>query len=122
MIVRKSITRLSSPEKDRYTRGVKLLKILPVLFNGQASNVYDWFVFAHDAVMDDMRSGVHEGSRFLPWHRQFVHLFEHAMQFALDDPTFTVPYWDWSENPYQPGGLSKSLDLVVWGPGRGLGQ
>jgi tyrosinase len=33
---------------------------------------------------------------FLPWHRMFVCFFEHLIRKVLNDPTFALPYWDYS--------------------------
>jgi tyrosinase len=33
---------------------------------------------------------------FLPWHRIYLYFFERIVQTHLDDPTWSLPYWDWS--------------------------
>jgi len=33
---------------------------------------------------------------FLPWHRMFVLFFEQMIRETLSDPTFTLPYWNYS--------------------------
>ncbi|RYZ54559.1 MAG: tyrosinase family protein, partial [Proteobacteria bacterium] len=39
----------------------------------------------------------HHGDWYIfPWHRNFVNYFELACQVALDDPSFALPYWDWT--------------------------
>jgi tyrosinase len=32
---------------------------------------------------------------FLPWHRYFVYYFEQIIRAVLNDPNFTLPYWDY---------------------------
>lgn len=32
---------------------------------------------------------------FLPWHRWYVYYFEQIVQNVLQDPSFTLPYWDY---------------------------
>ncbi|HEX8803210.1 MAG TPA: tyrosinase family protein [Acidimicrobiales bacterium] len=38
----------------------------------------------------------HRGPIFLPWHRMFLRRLEEAIQAVTGDPTFGLPYWDWS--------------------------
>jgi tyrosinase len=33
---------------------------------------------------------------FLPWHRMFVYFFEKMIRATINDPTFTLPYWNYS--------------------------
>ena len=44
----------------------------------------------------------HMNSLFLPWHRLYLNYFENACRFALQDPTFMLPYWDWTEKSSLP--------------------
>jgi hypothetical protein len=34
---------------------------------------------------------------FLPWHRAYLVSFERICRQVLNDPTFALPYWDWTE-------------------------
>jgi len=36
-----------------------------------------------------------QGTYFLPWHRWFVYYFEQIIRGVLQDPSFTLPYWDY---------------------------
>ena len=38
----------------------------------------------------------HESTGFLTWHRLFLLWFEREMQILLEDPSFTVRYWNWT--------------------------
>ena len=39
----------------------------------------------------------HEGPTFLTWHRGYMLYVETEIQKMLNDPTFALPYWDWSD-------------------------
>lgn len=45
----------------------------------------------------------HSNWWFLPWHRAYLYYFERVCQDILKDPTFALPYWDWTQNPRIPG-------------------
>lgn len=34
---------------------------------------------------------------FFPWHRAYLHYLERIMRRYADDPTFALPYWDYSD-------------------------
>ncbi|MFL5349591.1 MAG: tyrosinase family protein [Hyalangium sp.] len=34
---------------------------------------------------------------FLPWHRMYVYYFEQIIRQVSGDPTFTLPYWDYTD-------------------------
>ena len=44
----------------------------------------------------------HGWERFLPWHRAYLYEFEQNLQDFY--PQVTMPYWDWTEEKYQPSG------------------
>ena len=39
----------------------------------------------------------HEGPAFPTWHRGYILFVETEMQRVLNDPTFGLPYWDWTD-------------------------
>jgi len=39
----------------------------------------------------------HAGPSFLPWHRGYLLYVETEIQKMLDNPTFALPYWDWTD-------------------------
>lgn len=39
---------------------------------------------------------------FLPWHRAYLVAFEAICADVLEDPTFALPYWDWTEDRILP--------------------
>lgn len=40
------------------------------------------------------RNAAHMGPSFLPWHREFLRLFEEDLQKV--NPSVVLPYWDWA--------------------------
>ena len=62
---------------------------------------YDDFVEVHKNAMTgpDMFMPMPHGSPlFFPWHRIMLRQFELELQRAVNDPTVTLPYWDWNMN------------------------
>lgn len=51
---------------------------------------YDDFIVVHI----NQTLGVHDDAVFLPWHREFIHLFEQALQQQCGY-TGSLPYWNW---------------------------
>jgi tyrosinase len=47
----------------------------------------------------------HHNALFLPWHRGYLYHFELALQEI--DPTVTVPWWNWMDEP----GIPKAYEL-----------
>ena len=39
----------------------------------------------------------HESVGFLTWHRLFLLMLERELQILLDDSSFSIPYWDWTD-------------------------
>lgn len=48
------------------------------------------------------KSCQHNNWYLLPWHRLYLVYFEAACQLLLEDPTFAIPYWDWTLDPAVP--------------------
>jgi tyrosinase len=103
MGVRKNQKQLVGPDRQRFVAAVKKMK---------AAGVYDQYVQWHIDAMGSMGPNdpnyAHQGPAFLPWHRQFILLFEQDLQAADlslgQDGTVTLPYWDWtSEISPDPG-------------------
>lgn len=110
LVVRKNVIDLTEQEISEFVDAVKTLKttVLP----NHKINIYDEFVAQHVAAMGLMspeaqgpaagHDGAHESSILLPWHREFIHRFEKALQSV--NPNVTIPYWDWT-NP-------EALDII----------
>lgn len=39
---------------------------------------------------------------FLPWHREFMLMYERAVRVLTNTPQFAMPYWDWSVDRTMP--------------------
>jgi tyrosinase len=96
MALRRDIKRLDEAARARLIAGFKAIK---------RSGRYDELVKAHAAHVDEM----HDGPAFLPWHRALLMELERAIQAALDDQSFGLPYWDWTADAADPTGS------VLWG-------
>ncbi len=46
---------------------------------------------------------------FLPWHRGFTGWFEEICRDLSGDPTFALPYWDWTANPGIPAEMFEDV-------------
>ncbi|PIN11267.1 hypothetical protein CDL12_16134 [Handroanthus impetiginosus] len=54
---------------------------------------------AHDQVgFKDLDLQVHECWLFFPFHRWYLYFYERILGKLIDDPNFTLPFWNW-DNP-----------------------
>jgi tyrosinase len=137
-VVRRNI--LADPSaRDAYLEGVLRLKnevsaattvSLGIPGASQLVRSWDMFVFWHHAAMATLtpaganplgRNAAHRGPIFLPWHRVFLLFLEQNLQRVLNDPSFGLPYWDWSIDGSLPPSLqvSSSLWSADWMGGSG---
>ncbi len=98
LVTRQSVFDSDPLVHDQYVRGIQALK---------ASGEYDAFTRSHADASLFYR--VHGTAFFLPWHRHFVSVFENSLQTTLQDPSFALPYWDWTYNPKPPSFLGSLL-------------
>jgi tyrosinase len=101
--VRKNVVDLTAEEKHAFVNALQSLK--HTFSEGSQLSIYDQFVAVHVAAMGLMfdgaqgpaagHDGAHESDLFLPWHREFIHRFEQALQSV--DSNVTIPYWDWTD-------------------------
>lgn len=61
---------------------------------------------------------IHYGWWFLPWHRAYLIHVERTLQEAINEPSLTLPYWDWVTAPTLPKSAfaptyRKGNDMVV---------
>lgn len=114
MAIRENIL-TSATARDKYIRGVKLLKNefpgpttsdLGISGTSRPVSTYDLFVVWHHVAMTTFtpptqgdRNAAHRGPVFLPWHRFMLMQLEMNLQRVLDnDLTFGLPYWDWAQD------------------------
>nr|GMD80842.1 polyphenol oxidase E, chloroplastic-like [Ipomoea batatas] len=48
--------------------------------------------------LNDKPYQIHYTWLFFPFHRWYLYFYERILQSLIDDPTFTLPYWNW-DNP-----------------------
>jgi tyrosinase len=102
--VRESVTALSEAERERFVEAVLELKRTPSPHDARLSwydQFVDWHVYLSrcnplDPGVDHQMIG-HGGPMFLPWHREYLLLFEDALRTVSGDDDLTVPYWDWTD-------------------------
>ncbi|CAM6107833.1 unnamed protein product [Calypogeia fissa] len=57
---------------------------------------------------------IHFSWLFYPWHRYFMFFHERILQSLLEDPTFSLNYWNW-DSPYTIGKGSKDGECLAQG-------
>ncbi len=90
---------VTSPEGQRmlqsYARGVAAMLALP------ATHPQNWFRNAFIHMMDCP----HGNWWFYVWHRAYIGYFEETIRNLSGDPSFALPYWDWTQLPEIPAGM-----------------
>lgn len=117
--VRQSAVDLTAQQRHAYVEAVLRLKHTPSPYPQDRSRGYSWydtFVNWHHLVSyctateanTHQSFMAHAGPMFLPWHREFLLLFERALQ-EVSHSDITVPYWDWTNrtDPSDPGSVKK---------------
>jgi tyrosinase len=94
--VRQSVTSLTQDQKDRLVRAILLLKATPSPWDARFS-WYDNFVWWHRKAFACEVDQAHMRPAFLPWHRQYLYMFENALREVSGDDTIALPYWDWTD-------------------------
>jgi len=61
------------------------------------------------------RGTAHRFPEFLPWHREYLWIFENRLR--RENADVTLPYWNWVEDRRIPSRLSKASE---WGVTRGM--
>lgn len=103
--VRQEFNSLSNDQKKKFIQAVLDLK---------DEGGYDDLVILHQNAMDHLtpwqneqpdgriRNAAHRGPAFLPWHRQFLDLYEKELQRVSGDSNLSLPYWDWLKDAALP--------------------
>lgn len=91
-LVRRDATAMGARDRRDFVAALKLLKATPSPYDADL-NWYDQFVAWHDEAFAD---AAHGSPAFLPWHREFLSLFEAALQTVSGKP-IALPYWDWTD-------------------------
>lgn len=92
-IVRKDAAALTDAEQRDLVDAMHEVKRIPSPYDPELP-WYDQFVAWHDEAFEGNPSA-HQSPAFLPWHRQFLRMFESALQTASGKP-IALPYWDWT--------------------------
>lgn len=95
LIVRKNVKDLTATEKADFVNAVLKLKTVPSPWTPSLS-YYDQFVMWHRNSFYCDTMAAHMGPAFLPWHREFLRLFEKALR-DVSGKKITLPYWDWTD-------------------------
>jgi hypothetical protein len=107
MRIRKNVKNLTTAEKTAFVNAVLTLKTKPSVLHPGQQGRYDDYVEVHmNAMM--AQSGIpgnpnfvpgwaHDGPAFIPWHRELLLQLENDLQAVSNDPTVTIPYWDWPD-------------------------
>ncbi|KAJ3146450.1 hypothetical protein HDU86_008502 [Geranomyces michiganensis] len=98
---RKNWLDMNATEQAKYVAAVKLLHTP----NAKGVSKLDEIGWMHNVNF----ANAHQAPHTLPWHRALLRQYEVALQTAANDPTLTIPYWDWSADSQNPG-ASKVLE------------
>ena len=101
--VRRNAHNLGPEERRALVNAILALKEKPSPWI-PGLNTYDTFVLWHRDAMGCAVMAAHMGPAFLPWHRQFLRMFEFELQAI--DPSVTIPYWDWT--------VDNAPDAPIW--------
>ena len=82
------------PDNSTNTTGIRMV----------ALSIYDTFQYLHYRTSHgtvDQCQGInfaHGGAAFPTWHRRYMLWIERELRTISNDPSFTLPYWDWIDD------------------------
>ncbi|KAL8467971.1 hypothetical protein ACS0TY_031279 [Phlomoides rotata] len=84
----------------KFNKAVELMRALPDddprSFKQQANVHCAYCDGAYDqAGFPDLELQVHNSWLFFPFHRYYLYFFERILGKLIDDPTFSIPFWNW---------------------------
>jgi tyrosinase len=106
--VRQNIAALSAQQIQSLKRGVAAMKARP----GNDPRSWQFQANIH-GTLGPLSSPLfaqceHGTIYFFAWHRGYLYFFERILRAAAQDPTLTLPYWDWSTSPALPAAYRDS--------------
>lgn len=102
----------SGPELNRLAAAVKIMHDTKI----PGTNTSWWTELA----ATHLNSCPHGNWFFLPWHRAYLVAFEKVAAQLLNDPTFALPYWDWSKDIKLPAAFRDMQSPLYLPPPAGM--
>ena len=93
----------SDPEVKTLRKAVRRLKDLPPHHPAHWSQMSRYHAqLCGPGALPDPNAEIHSTWWFLPWHRAYLSVVEHLLQWAAEDDSLALPYWDWVRSPKIP--------------------
>ncbi|MCY4560291.1 MAG: tyrosinase family protein [Chloroflexi bacterium] len=108
MIVRKDQSELTPSEWDTLIAALNAIQDV-----GADSPNYSSLARIHTPRFHQRTA--HRFPEFLPWHREYLWVFENRLR--RENPDVTLPYWDWAKDRRIPTRLARASE---WGVTRGM--
>ena len=94
--------KLDDPDLETYRAFVGLMQQKP------QNQPLSWIGFANQhGNAQDYKYCPHGDWYFLPWHREFMIMYEKAASVLMQNPSFAMPYWDWTKLRDYPPAFSQ---------------
>lgn len=100
--IRKEYRTLTDAERTAYHNAINNAKTTMV--GGSGVSEYDTLAMLHTGAL---APGAHGGAAFLPWHREYLHMYEQILR--SHDPSVSLAYWD---NTIERGLSNPSLSAM----------
>ena len=115
--VRRSIFALdpNGPEITSLRNGIKVMQ------SRSASDPTSWAYQAaihgtNAAPLTAQNTCQHGSFFFFSWHRMYLYYFERILRKASGDPSLTLPYWNYTDDPNMPDPDRRQLPLAFRQP------